>query len=94
MEQLETVREAPLSNARRIDESAAAISQMKAWIDQAVKGCDIRLTDESVLFRTRLSASTLPHRKHDVAATPVQRKVWQEKMRECEADLKARGLLS
>lgn len=83
-----------LTNARRIDESAAAISQMKAWIDQAVKGCDIRLTDESVLFRTRLSASTLPHSKHDVAATPVQRKVWQEKMRECEADLKARGLLS
>ncbi|NYO26456.1 glycoprotein 3, partial [Salmonella enterica subsp. enterica serovar Typhimurium] len=28
------------------------------------------------------------------AATPVQRKFWQEKMREREADLKARGLLS
>ncbi|ECE6260602.1 hypothetical protein T072_06680 [Salmonella enterica subsp. enterica] len=26
--------------------------------------------------------------------TPGQRKVWQEKMREREADLKARGLLS
>jgi hypothetical protein len=28
---------------------------------------------------------------HDVATTPGQRKVWQEKMREREADLKARG---
>lgn len=32
----------------------------------------------------------LPHMEHDVAATPVQRKVWHEKMREREADLKAR----
>ncbi|EEG5535945.1 glyco3, capsid size determination Sid domain protein [Salmonella enterica subsp. enterica] len=49
---------------------------------------------EPVLFKTGLSASTLPHMEHDVAATPVQRKVWQEKMREREANLKARGLLS
>ncbi|EGF0301009.1 TPA: glycoprotein 3, partial [Klebsiella aerogenes] len=34
------------------------------------------------------------HMEHDVAATPVQRKVWQEKMRAREASLKARGLLS
>ncbi|EJS2914563.1 glyco3, capsid size determination Sid domain protein [Salmonella enterica] len=54
----------------------------------------MRLTDEPVLFKTGLSASTLPHMEHDVAATPGQRKVWQEKMREREADLKARGLLS
>lgn len=47
-----------------------------------------------MLFKTGLSASTLPHMEHDVAATPVQRKVWQEKMREREANLKARGLLS
>jgi hypothetical protein len=44
-----------------------------------------------VLFKTGLSASTLPHMEHDVATTPGQRKVWQEKMREREADLKARG---
>ena len=70
------------------------MQQVKDRLEQAVKGCNIRLTDEPVLFKTGLSASTLPHMEHDVAATPVQRKVWQEKMREREADLKARGLLS
>ena len=59
-----------------------------------MKGCNIRLIDEPVLFKTGLSASSLPHMEHDVATTPGQRKVWQEKMREREADLKARGLLS
>lgn len=54
----------------------------------------IRLINESVLFKTGLSASTLPHMNHDVAVTPGQRKVWHEKMREREADLKARGILS
>ena len=72
----------------------AVMQQVKDRLEQAVKGCDIRLTDEPVLFKTGLSASTLPHMEHDVATTPGQRKVWQEKMREREADLKARGLLS
>ena len=67
------------------------MQQVKAWLEQAVKGCNIRLIDEPVLFKTGLSASTLPNMEHDVAATPVQRKVWQEKMREREANLKARG---
>lgn len=70
------------------------MQQVKAWLEQAVKDCNIRLTDEPVLFKTGLSASTLPHMEHDVATTPGQRKVWQEKMREREANLKARGLLS
>lgn len=70
------------------------MQQVKDRLEQAVRGCNIRLTDEPVLFKTGLSASTLPHMEHDVAATPGQRKVWQEKMREREADLKARGLLS
>ncbi len=77
-----------------IQPEQAVMQQVKDRLEQAVKGCDIRLTDEPVLFKTGLSASTLPHMEHDVAATPVQRKVWKEKMREREADLKARGLLS
>ncbi|EIW8579162.1 glyco3, capsid size determination Sid domain protein [Klebsiella aerogenes] len=54
-------------------------------------------SDDSGNHRWRilvLSASTLPHMNHDVAATSVQRKVWQKKMRAHEASLKARGLLS
>ncbi|EFM1444256.1 TPA: glycoprotein 3 [Escherichia coli] len=70
------------------------MQQVKDRLEQAVKGCDIRLTDEPVLFKTGLSASTLPHMEHDVAVTPGQRKVWQEKMQEREAGLKARGMLS
>lgn len=77
-----------------IQPEQAVMQQVKAWLEQAVKGCNIRLTDEPVLFKTGLSASTLPHMEYDVATTPGQRKVWQEKMREREADLKARGLLS
>ncbi|ELV1350531.1 glycoprotein 3 [Escherichia coli] len=77
-----------------IEPEKVVIQQVKAWLEQAVKDCNIRLTDEPVLFKTGLSASTLPHMEHDVATTPGQRKVWQEKMWEREADLKARGLLS
>ncbi|HDT4463352.1 glycoprotein 3 [Klebsiella aerogenes] len=77
-----------------IEPEKVVMQQVKAWLEQAVKGYSIRLTNEPVLFKTGLSASTLPHMEHDVAATPVQRKVWQEKMRAREASLKARGLLS
>ncbi len=92
------VKENPLANTighqGYVEPEQAVMQQVKTWLEQAVRGCNIRLTDEPVLFKTGLSASTLPHMEHDVAATPVQRKVWQEKMREREADLKARGLLS
>lgn len=92
------VKENPLANTighqGYVEPEHAVMQQVKTWLEQAVRGCNIRLTDEPVLFKTGLSASTLPHMEHDVAATPVQRKVWQEKMREREADLKARGLLS
>lgn len=92
------VNENPLANTighqRYVGPEQAVMQQVKTWLEQAVRGCNIRLTDEPVLFKTGLSASTLPHMKHDVAATPIQRKVWQEKMREREAGLKARGLLS
>ncbi|WP_438305404.1 glycoprotein 3 [Raoultella ornithinolytica] len=92
------VKENPLANTighqGYVEPEDAVMHQVKMWLEQAVRGCNIRLTDEPVLFKTGLSASTLPHMDHDVAATPVQRKVWQEKMREREADLKIRGLLS
>lgn len=92
------VKENPLANTighqGYVEPEDAVMHQVKMWLEQAVRGCNIRLTDEPVLFKTGLSASTLPHMEHDVATTPGQRKVWQEKMREREADLKARGLLS
>ena len=77
-----------------IQPEKAVMQQVKAWLEQAVKGCNIRLTDEPVLFKTGLSSSTLPHMEHDVAVTPGQRQVWFEKMKKRESDLKARGLLS
>lgn len=92
------VKENPLANTighqGYVEPEHAIMHEVKTWLEQAVKSCNIRLTDEPVLFKTGLSASTLPHMDHDVAPTPVQRKVWQEKMREREADLKARGILS
>ncbi len=48
------------------------------------------LADE---FNGRIPGVALPHIDHDAASTPGERKVWQEKMRQREADLKARGLL-
>ncbi|ECW3431273.1 glycoprotein 3 [Salmonella enterica] len=77
-----------------IQPEQAVMQQVKAWLEQAVKGCNIRLTDEPVLFKTGLSSSTLPHMEHDVAVTPGQRQVWFEKMKKRESDLKVRGLLS
>ncbi|MBW8995301.1 glycoprotein 3, partial [Escherichia coli] len=41
-----------------------------------------------------LSAATLPHMDYEVAGTPAQRKVWQDKIDQQGAVLKARGLLS
>lgn len=74
-----------------IELGKVVVQQVKAWFEQAVEGCNIRPTDKLVLFKTEPSASTLSHMKHDVATTPGQQKVWQEKTREREADLKARG---
>jgi hypothetical protein len=91
------VKENPLANTighqGYVEPEQAVMQQVKTWLEQAVRGCNIRLTDEPVLFKTGLSASTLPHMEHDVATTPGQRKSGRKK-REREADLKARGLLS
>jgi len=92
------VKENPLANTigyqGYVEPERDVRQQVTAWLEQAVNSCNIRLTDEPVMFKTGLSAATLPHMEHDVASTPGQRKVWQEKMREREADLRARGLLS
>lgn len=92
------VKENPIANTighqGYVEPEDAVMHQVKMWLEQSLKGCNIRLKDEPVLLKTGLSASTLPHMDHDVAATPGQRKVWHEKMREREADLKARGILS
>ena len=54
----------------------------------------ISLTGEPVLRLTGLSAATPPHMDYEVAGTPAQRKVWQDKIDQQGAELKARGLLS
>lgn len=92
------VKENPIANTighqGYVEPEDAVMHQVKMWLEQSLKGCNIRLKDEPVLLKTGLSASTLPHMEYDVATTPGQRKVWHEKMREREADLKVRGILS
>lgn len=50
------VKENPLANTignqGYIQPEQAVMQQVKAWLEQAVKGCNIRLTDEPVLFKT------------------------------------------
>lgn len=72
----------------------AVIHQVKSWLERKIKDCHINLKDEPVLQKTGLSASSLPHMKYGIAATPGQRRLWQEKMDKRESDLRARGLLS
>lgn len=72
----------------------AVMQEVKAWLERAVKNYHISLAAEPVLYRTGLSAETLPHMNYGVAATVGKRKVWFEKLRERESDLKARGLLA
>ncbi|NDJ56704.1 glycoprotein 3 [Enterobacteriaceae bacterium 4M9] len=72
----------------------AVIHQVKSWLERKIKDGHINLKDEPVLQKTGLSASSLPHMKYGIAATPGQRRLWQEKMDKRESDLRARGLLS
>ncbi len=92
------VKENPLADTiglqGYVEPTQDVMQQVKAWLEQAVKGCNIQLADEPVLRKTGLSDCTLPHMKYGVAATACQRKVWHEKMRVREAGLKSRGLLS
>ena len=57
-----------------------------------MKDWHIRLADEPVLFKAGLSAETLAHTNYGVAVTNGQRQAYFDKLREREAELKARGL--
>lgn len=76
-----------------VEPDKAIMQEVKTWLESAVKNCHIRLTDEPVLFKAGLSAETLAHMNYGVAVTICQRQIFFNKLREREADLKARGLL-
>ncbi|MEB6380630.1 hypothetical protein MXM41_17065 [Leclercia adecarboxylata] len=71
----------------------AIMNEVAAWLKDAIQACHIRLNDEPVLYRTGLSAETLPHMNTTRASTPTARYKFHQEMREREEDLKARGLL-
>ena len=70
------------------------MQQVKSWLGKQVEACHIRLADEPVLYKTGLSADTLPHMDYGVAGSVAGKQAWQAKLQEREAELKARGLLS
>ncbi len=72
----------------------AIMNELAAWLKNAAQACHIRLNHEPVLYRTGLSAETLPHMDTTRASTPAARYKFHQEMRDREADLKARGLLS
>ncbi|EOD6306511.1 glycoprotein 3 [Klebsiella pneumoniae] len=67
--------------------------QVVTFLTGKVSAFSVTPADEPVLSLTGFPAVALAHMDHDAASTPGERKVWQEKMRQREADLKARGLL-
>lgn len=77
-----------------VEPDKAVMQEVTAWLERAVNDRHIRLTDEPVLYKTGLSAETLPHMNYGVAVTAGQRQVFFDQLRVREADLKARGLLS
>lgn len=76
-----------------VEPDKAVMQEVKTWLERAVKNCHIRLAGEPVLFKAGLSAETLAHMNYGVAVTAGQRQAFFNKLREREADLKARGLL-
>lgn len=76
-----------------VEPDKAVMQEVKTWLARAVSDCHIRLADEPVLFKTGLSAETLPHMDYGVAVTSLQRKVFFDKLSVRKADLKTRGLL-
>ncbi|WP_312953137.1 glycoprotein 3 [Superficieibacter sp.] len=77
-----------------VEPDEEVMQEVTAWLKEAVKNCHIRLNDEPVLFRAGLSAETLPHMNHHTGSTSGSRQKFFREMREREADLKARGLMS
>lgn len=76
-----------------VEPDKAVMQEVKTWLERAVKDCHIRLADEPVLFKAGLSAETLAHMNFGVAVTVGQRQAFFNKLRDREADLKARGLI-
>lgn len=72
----------------------AVMNQVTSCLVDKISAFNLRLTDEPVLYKTGLSSLTLPHMDHNVAATPASRQVFHERMRQQEAQLRAKGLLS
>ena len=77
-----------------VEPEKAVMHQVKSWLGKQVEACHIRLADEPVLYKTGLSADTLPHMDYGVAGSVAGKQAWQAKLQEREAELKARGLLS
>ena len=69
------------------------MQEVVSWLMDAATKHHIRLSDEPVLYRTGLSAETLPHMDYKTASTPARRTRFYNELRERETDLKARGLL-
>ncbi|MEW3027902.1 glycoprotein 3, partial [Escherichia coli] len=92
------VQENPLANTTGhqgyVAPDKAVMQQVKSSLEQKIKQMQISLSGEPVLRLAGLSAATLPHMDYEVAGTPAQRKVWQDKIDQQGAELKARGLLS
>lgn len=76
-----------------VEPDKAVMQEVQTWLERAVRDCHIRLADEPVLFKAGLSAEKLAHMNYGVAVTNGQRQTYFNKLREREADLKARGLL-
>ena len=76
-----------------IEPEKEVMHQVVTFLTRKVSAFSVTPADEPVLSLTGFPAVALAHMDHDAASTPGERKVWQEKMRQREADLKARGLL-
>ncbi|HHL3780753.1 TPA: glycoprotein 3 [Klebsiella pneumoniae] len=91
------VMENPLANTTGhqgyIEPEKEVMQQVVTFLTGKVSDFSVTPADEPVLSLTGFPAVALPHMDHDAASTPGERKVWQEKIRQREADLKARGLL-
>lgn len=67
------------------------MQQVKSSLEQKIKQMQISLSGEPVLRLAGLSAATLPHMDYEVAGTPAQRKVWQDKIDSREQSLRPEG---
>lgn len=83
----------PIGHQGYIEPEKEVMQQVATFLTGKVSAFSFTPADEPVLSLTGFPVVALPHIDDDAASTPGERKVWQEKMRQREADLKARGLL-